>query len=52
MVVDAFTYDAGASPAGNGAIDVPVQVGAKLTVGNTQNDGLYTGTFDVTVDYQ
>lgn len=56
MVVNAFTHDAGSAKAGAGSTpnedEVTVNVGATLNVLNTQNDGLYTGTFDVTVDYQ
>ncbi len=52
MIVNAFKHDALTTTAGSGSgTDVPVQVGATLTVGATQNDGLYSGTFDVTVDY-
>lgn len=51
MVVDSFT----SSPSGTGTLDQfgndTLTVGATLHVGASQPAGTYTGTFDVTVDY-
>lgn len=51
MDVDGFNHDAGGLP----ALDVggadSFNVGATLTVGADQLAGSYTGSFDVTVDY-
>lgn len=52
MTVTDFNHDAGVSPAlGAGGTDT-FNVGATLTVNGDQLAGTYTGTFDVTVDYQ
>lgn len=51
MDVDGFNHDAGGTPAlGAGGTD-SFNVGATLTVGADQLAGTYTGSFDVTVDY-
>ena len=52
MTIETFT----SSPSGSGQILFTgfsfVSVGATLTIGANQPAGTYTGTFDVTVDYQ
>ena len=51
MAVDGFNHDAGGTPAlGAGGTDT-FNVGATLTVNGDQLSGAYTGSFDVTVDY-
>jgi len=49
MTVDGFVDDAGTNLDGSGA--AAFAVGATLNVGANQVAGNYTGTFDVTVDY-
>lgn len=52
MTVDTFT----SNPSGTGQLDASgsatLRVGATLKVGANQPPGTYSGTFDVTVDYQ
>ncbi len=50
MTVDTFNHDAGATPTLVGGSDA-FNVGATLNVGATQAVGTYSGTFDVTVNY-
>ncbi len=50
MTVDTFNHDAGATPTLAGGADT-FNVGATLNVGATQAVGTYSGTFDVTVNY-
>ena len=51
MTVDTFT----SNPSGTGTLSAggsqAISVGATLTVGNAQTVGSYTGTFDVSVEY-
>ena len=49
MTVDTFTQSAGTNLDGSGA--ATIDIGATLNVGVNQADGNYTGTYDVTVDY-
>ncbi len=50
MTVDTFNHDAGATPTLVGGSDA-FNVGATLNVGATQAAGTYSGTFDVTANY-
>ncbi len=50
MDVDTFNHDAGASPTLVGGSDT-FNVGATLSVADTQAGGNYSGTFAVTVNY-
>ncbi len=50
MNVDTFNHDAGGSPTLAGGSDT-FNVGATLNVGATQAAGTYSGTFDVTANY-
>ncbi|MFQ5618409.1 MAG: DUF4402 domain-containing protein [Rhodospirillales bacterium] len=50
MTVDTYTHDAGAAPTLPGGSDT-FNVGATLNVGGAQAPGTYSGTFDVTVNY-
>ena len=50
MTVDTFTDDAGVNPSLGGGSDT-FNVGATLSVSDTQASGPYSGTFDVTVNY-
>lgn len=60
LEVDSFewSYDGGATTVGDGTVVLAVggpdvlSVGAELTVEALDSAGTYTGTFDVTVDYQ
>ncbi|MEQ8196028.1 MAG: DUF4402 domain-containing protein [Rhodospirillales bacterium] len=52
MTVASFTSDAGATPAFNGSGNFTLNVGATLTVAAGQNAGNYTGTYQVSVNYQ
>ena len=51
MTVNNFQHDAGTTPtlAGGGSRDV--SIGATLNVGPDQSNGTYTGTYNVTVNY-
>ena len=51
MTVDTFTDNAGASPKLPPGGSETFNVGATLNVGATQAAGTYSGTFDVTVNY-
>ena len=51
MSVDTFNHDAGATPSLSGGGSDTFNVGATLNVGATQAAGTYSGTFDVTVNY-
>ncbi len=51
MTVDTFTHDAGASPRLPPGGSETFNVGATLNVGATQAAGTYSGTFDMTVNY-
>ena len=50
MSVNTFTSDAPASFDGSG--NITLNLGATLTVAAAQNAGNYTGTYDVSVNYQ
>ena len=50
MTVDTFNHDAGGAPTLPGGSDA-FNVGATLKVGANQAVGTYSGTFDVTVNY-
>ena len=50
MTVDTFKHDAGVTPTLVGGSDT-FNVGATLNVGATEADGTYSGTFDVTANY-
>lgn len=52
MYLTGFSHNAGANPKIDGSGESEVYVGATLEVNADQDPGLYTGTFDVTVDYQ
>lgn len=51
MPIGTFTHNAGGSPALSGGGLLTFNVGATLTVGATQTEGAYAGTYTVTVDY-
>ncbi|HKL36092.1 MAG TPA: DUF4402 domain-containing protein [Salegentibacter sp.] len=50
ITVNNFVDNAGATPEGTGSAQT-IGVGATLNVAATQKTGNYTGTFDVSVDY-
>jgi hypothetical protein len=52
MTVSSFTSSASATPALGATGTDTFKVGATLAVGGGQAAGTYTGTFDVSVDYQ
>lgn len=52
MALDTFTHDAGGTPAFDGTGNLAFNVGANLTIGAAQTAGTYSGSYDVTVDYQ
>ena len=50
MIVNAFTHDAGVTPALTGG-SVDFNVGATLNIGANQAAGAYTGTYTITTNY-
>ena len=52
MTVNNFSHDAGATPTIGGGGSSTLNIGADLVIGAAQPEGVYTGTYDVTVDYQ
>jgi len=52
MPLNNFAHDAGGTPAFDGGGALAFAVGADLTVGAAQTAGTYSGSYDVTVDYQ
>lgn len=51
MLVDNFTHDAGILPKFGAGGVATVHVGGRLNVGANQADGLYSGTFTITIIY-
>jgi hypothetical protein len=52
MTVDQFGHNAGATPTIAVGGTSTLNIGARLTIANGQAEGVYTGTYSVTVDYQ
>jgi hypothetical protein len=51
MIVDEFNHNLGDNPTGTGS-NQDLLIGATLNVGASQNEGLYSGTINVTVAYE
>lgn len=52
MNITNLTHDAGTTPALNASGLITFNVGADLQINENQPTGLYTGTYQVTIDYQ
>ena len=52
MEINNLTHDSGATPRFDGNGILSFQVGADLVINNDQATGLYTGTYEVSVNYQ